>query len=124
MATNLISVCFVSIGRLYMYIKASKSEDDTWHVRDGSVWTLIEANVGLICACMPALKAFLQVHAPTIFSGAGDYSKSPTGLRASRTDQSGNNDPNMLELGAASPMPKDGIGVTTEVGKCRFDSST
>ena len=114
------SVCIVSVVRLAIYIKTLHSTDDTWFVLDGSIWTVIEANVGLICACMPALKALLHHCAPRFFSQISGY---PSRGRSDRSDlpNSINDKPyhrydeDSVELHQKQPRPME-VEVTTEVG--------
>ncbi|KAI9755494.1 MAG: hypothetical protein M1815_004907 [Lichina confinis] len=111
-------VCIVSVVRLAIYIKTLHSTDDTWFVLDGSIWTVIEANVGLICACMPALKALLHHCAPRFFSQISGY---PSRGRSDRSDlpNSINDKPyhrydeDSVELHQKQPRPME-VEVTTE----------
>ncbi|KAI9830791.1 MAG: hypothetical protein M1826_004425 [Phylliscum demangeonii] len=50
--------CVSSILRLYATVKSPNSPDQLWSVVPIQLWTLAEINVGLICACLPALPSF------------------------------------------------------------------
>lgn len=38
---------------------------------DASLWSMIEANVGIICACLPTLRAFMSRFVPALVSWKG-----------------------------------------------------
>lgn len=62
--TGLHSVCVMSAIRLYFLVGMSHEQNNT----NTAVWSVIEVNVGIICACLPALKALLTYIWPR-FSG-------------------------------------------------------
>ncbi|EEH20284.2 hypothetical protein PABG_02543 [Paracoccidioides brasiliensis Pb03] len=47
---------------------ATENLDITWSSTNSSTWTIIEANVAIICACMPTYKAPLSKVFPGIFN--------------------------------------------------------
>ncbi|KAI9792578.1 MAG: hypothetical protein M1816_002098 [Peltula sp. TS41687] len=50
--------CITSIVRLAETIKHASYKDASWEVLTIHLWTVIEINVGIACACMPALPSF------------------------------------------------------------------
>ena len=44
----------------------SKAKDNTYGTLDSTIWTAIEANTAIICACMPMLKAPLTAICPRL----------------------------------------------------------
>ena len=38
---------------------------------DASLWSMIEANVGIVCACLPTLRAFMSRFVPALVSWRG-----------------------------------------------------
>ncbi|KAJ4345497.1 uncharacterized protein N0V89_011629 [Didymosphaeria variabile] len=52
-------VTVISIIRLQTLITFANSTNPTWDQADASNWSTIEINVGIICACMPALRLIL-----------------------------------------------------------------
>ena len=78
------------------------------------LYSIIEANVGLICACLPALKALFQRHVPSLFSRMYAYPKLSklSETRSSVADRERHD--SEVELKEAG-IPSNGIEVTTEV---------
>lgn len=55
------SCCLCGILRTYYAIYVYYyTYDITWWAHEGWVWTALEAELGIICACAPALKIFLR----------------------------------------------------------------
>lgn len=50
-------VCAVSIVRMTFLAGSSKTPDNTWGSFKAVLWTEIESNTSIWCACMPALRA-------------------------------------------------------------------
>lgn len=63
--------------------KSSKSADPTWGTLNSTIWTTIEADTGIICACLPSLKAPLTKIFPKLFPRGSyeDYSNGSSGPR-------------------------------------------
>lgn len=54
------SVTIVSILRLRSLLKfGSDSTNPTWEFFDIGIWSTVEINVGIICACLPSLRLLL-----------------------------------------------------------------
>ncbi|KFY24372.1 hypothetical protein V493_05283 [Pseudogymnoascus sp. VKM F-4281 (FW-2241)] len=72
-------VMITSIFRMQTLNFSSTSSDPTYDVLS-SLWTIIEENVGIICACLPACRPILTILLPRIFpssSGNGQYPATP-----------------------------------------------
>jgi hypothetical protein len=65
------SVCVTSILRITTLNIATAHTDTTWQSIDSSMWTVIESNLGIICACMPAFKQPLSCTFPWLFARMG-----------------------------------------------------
>ena len=50
------SGCIASIVRMTYLIGSSKTKDPTWGSYSALMWTVIEANISIICACLPPLR--------------------------------------------------------------------
>jgi hypothetical protein len=48
------------VGRTYYLTKLGKSYDTSWTGFDLLVWTIVELQLGIVCACAPALRAFFR----------------------------------------------------------------
>lgn len=79
----LISVCATTIIRTTTLAASSDSPDPTWGIIPATVWSVVEANTGTICACLPTLKKPLMILFPRLFSGTshsspGFFDRTPT----------------------------------------------
>ncbi|KAK1993927.1 hypothetical protein LX36DRAFT_752035 [Colletotrichum falcatum] len=55
-------VTAISIYRLRLILKVDlKSPDITWNFCDSIIWTNVEANTAIVCACLPSLKPLLSI---------------------------------------------------------------
>ncbi|KAI9821279.1 MAG: hypothetical protein M1827_004015 [Pycnora praestabilis] len=81
-------VCVTSIVRTTTLNVSAKTPDPTWNDINSTTWTVVEANVGIVCACLPILKQPLQAIFPRIFSTGGtSHSRSgPNYVLESKTD--------------------------------------
>ncbi|KAH9864417.1 hypothetical protein J1614_010351 [Plenodomus biglobosus] len=61
-------VCIVSILRLPQIAAISNSTDPTYDNAPAATWSCVEANVGIICACLPLLRPLVTRLVPGIFS--------------------------------------------------------
>ncbi|KAM0282380.1 hypothetical protein ACHAQH_003060 [Verticillium albo-atrum] len=59
-------VTVVSILRLQTLVAFAKTRNPTWDQFDVACWSTIEINVGIMCACMPALRLILVRFFPRI----------------------------------------------------------
>ncbi|KAJ0138895.1 hypothetical protein CTA2_1840 [Colletotrichum tanaceti] len=55
-----------SMVRLVMIPLGFNNTDFTWNASISIIWCVVEANVGIICTCLPFLKAFLKHVSPNI----------------------------------------------------------
>lgn len=63
------SVTITSILRVTAVANSAHNQaDQTWNFITRGVWTLIEANLGIICTCLPVLKQLIKRVFPSIFS--------------------------------------------------------
>ncbi|KAF4814260.1 Satratoxin biosynthesis SC1 cluster protein 4 [Colletotrichum siamense] len=70
-----------SIVRMVMIPIGFNNSDFTWTASISIIWCVVEANVGIICTCLPFLKAFMRHVAPSIskrFAMNDDEPNSPT----------------------------------------------
>ncbi|KAE9376307.1 hypothetical protein N431DRAFT_400438 [Stipitochalara longipes BDJ] len=61
-------VCVVSTIRLAKIPSQMVDPDFTWAGSQGYVWCILEMNIGIICACLPALKTIAKHHYPGTFN--------------------------------------------------------
>lgn len=68
------SVCATSIIRTTTLYSSSRSTDTSWGYIPATVWSVVEANTGTICACLPMLKQPLAHLFPALFRSAAHSS--------------------------------------------------
>lgn len=61
------SVCITSILRMMTLDQGSKARDQTYGTYKSTIWTTVECNTGIICACLPMMKAPLTWVFPKLF---------------------------------------------------------
>ncbi|KAK3942479.1 hypothetical protein QBC46DRAFT_309058 [Diplogelasinospora grovesii] len=92
-------VCAVSIVRLNAILLGTNETDFTWYYVINLIWNLCEMYTGIICACLPCLRAFAKHHFPNwgIFMDDGGNNTAslrsfslPTALRLSRRGRNNN----------------------------------
>lgn len=68
-------VCITSILRMHAMAESVSTNDPTWGSFDALLWSAIEADCGIICACLPFLKYPLRKLLPKLFSStSGNHS--------------------------------------------------
>jgi hypothetical protein len=80
-------IAVVSLVRLiiFLQIPIATSGDATYNFREIIVWSIVEVNIGLVCACLPSLKpAFALIGLSGLFSfsssrASNNQSKEPIG---------------------------------------------
>ncbi|UPX15287.1 uncharacterized protein EKO05_0005741 [Ascochyta rabiei] len=61
-------VCIVSILRLQSLVAISNSKDQSYDNPAAATWSSVEANVGIICSCLPLLRPLMAKYLPGVFS--------------------------------------------------------
>ncbi|KKY16133.1 putative integral membrane protein [Diplodia seriata] len=68
--------CITSVVRLILLLPMLTDLDQTWAVSIPCVWILVEANLVVICGCLPIVRKFARHVAPKLFfysfGGSGD----------------------------------------------------
>ncbi|WQF87081.1 Putative extracellular membrane protein, CFEM [Colletotrichum destructivum] len=90
-------VTVVSILRLQSLVQFAKSQNPTWDQFDVALWSTVEINVGIICACMPSIRVILVGFFPKLLgttrhgtSNAARYYIQSSGNGRSRNRTLGN----------------------------------
>ncbi|KAJ5756086.1 hypothetical protein N7533_005629 [Penicillium manginii] len=81
-----------SILRLTTLIAYLKTTDLTYQLAPSQLWIYVEANLIIICPCLPFLRQFMRRYSPTWIGESGrryfrEYSSGTTGLSRSRRKQ-------------------------------------
>ncbi|RKF56706.1 putative pth11-like integral membrane protein [Golovinomyces cichoracearum] len=75
----------VSVWRLYTLYIVSISKDLSWDIVGMVIWSCIELNVGIICACVSTLRPFTAQFIPLIHRNSSTHSEARhTSLRGNR----------------------------------------
>lgn len=61
------SVCAVSLIRLASIPSGLNDPDITWRYVINLIWCIVEMYFGIICACLPCLRAYFKHHFPNLF---------------------------------------------------------
>lgn len=75
---------YVSLVRALLCLNTgSKAKDQTYGTLNSTIWTTIEANTAIICACLPMLKSPLAALFPRLFprGSADEYSNGSNAAR-------------------------------------------
>lgn len=62
--------CIVSLLRLQSLYAVSVSQDISWDNPMAALWSNLEVNIGIICSCLPTLKACILRVFPRFFSSS------------------------------------------------------
>ncbi|KAK3201487.1 hypothetical protein GRF29_185g1119024 [Pseudopithomyces chartarum] len=95
-------VTIISILRLRSLVHFAKTQNMTWDYLEASLWSLLEVQVGIICACLPSIRLGLARLFPKIMGSSVGNSK-PSKQNNSHGNTLGTN------------WSVNGIGVTTSV---------
>ncbi|KAF2741035.1 hypothetical protein EJ04DRAFT_423379 [Polyplosphaeria fusca] len=60
-------VCIISIIRLQTLVRISNSTDPTYDNPPAATFSSVETNVGILCACLPAIRPLLSTMLPNYF---------------------------------------------------------
>lgn len=63
------SVCIAGVIRIHVLTQMFKSEDLTWNMSQAFIWSSVEPNIGIFCACMPTFRPLIRRWLPQWFGG-------------------------------------------------------
>lgn len=64
---TIASVTFASIYRATTIARSASDPDPTWGPVPATIWSVVEANTGIICACLPMLRGpFVRLFGPLL----------------------------------------------------------
>jgi len=70
------SVTLVSVLRLRTLVALLNTDDFTYAVELPGIWSIIEVDVGILCACMPGIRALLSALFPKLVGSTRDKKQS------------------------------------------------
>lgn len=65
------STCIASVLRLYSVYVYAVADDANWNHVAVTIWSSVETNTGIICSCLPVMKALITHLFPRFFSSQG-----------------------------------------------------
>ncbi|KAI1964849.1 hypothetical protein LOZ58_001540 [Ophidiomyces ophidiicola] len=85
------SVCATSIIRVTTVAGSDKEKDPLWIPAPLAIWSVIEVNTGIVCACMPMIRQPLSLFFPKVFSArrTEDYCSGKRSVLASHLKSCG-----------------------------------
>ncbi|KAF2830025.1 hypothetical protein CC86DRAFT_179093 [Ophiobolus disseminans] len=102
--------CAISIIRLTDLYKYNGTLDPLWDSSAVAYWSVMELNVGILCACLPTLRPLIKQFAPRLLGSTADHT---TRYNSNRGDT--------LQTRRPKPEYEDGIYIQKEV---EFESTT
>ncbi|KAI1864415.1 uncharacterized protein JN550_008972 [Neoarthrinium moseri] len=118
-------VVVVQILRIVFLLKFSATSNFTRDYTSASVWSNVEAYVGIICACFPHIRTLLTHLAPRIFATTKGGKSSTSGVYPGSKGRSQfsqrpvhGDETDFVELRAA-PAPQDGFNSVTDLTQTR-----
>ncbi|KAF2689161.1 hypothetical protein K458DRAFT_291797 [Lentithecium fluviatile CBS 122367] len=66
-------VCLSSIIRLQSLVRIANSPDPTYDNPNAAMFSAIEVNIGILCACLPSLRPLLSAMLPSYFRSTAPY---------------------------------------------------
>ncbi|RSM14649.1 hypothetical protein CEP52_001324 [Fusarium oligoseptatum] len=73
-------ICIVSIIRLTIVMSIRTDDRNvTYNLRDFMLWSTVEVNIGLVCACLPSMRPLLQVIGLSRLFSTGRGTSEPSG---------------------------------------------
>ncbi|PNP52283.1 hypothetical protein FNYG_15856 [Fusarium nygamai] len=75
-----VFVTIISIIRLFFILNLDlKSPDVTWNISNSLIWSNVEANIAIVCCCLPSLKPLYSIALNGIVNSAARSSDSKSG---------------------------------------------
>ncbi|KKZ61218.1 hypothetical protein EMCG_04173 [[Emmonsia] crescens] len=72
--------CVTSIIRATTVASSSSSKDRTWAAIPATVWSVVECNTGIICACLPMIRQPLSIAFPFLAANSSNGRSTPRRL--------------------------------------------
>ncbi|KAJ4227040.1 hypothetical protein NW759_004414 [Fusarium solani] len=110
-------ICIVSIIRLTIVMSIRTDDRNvTYNLRDFMLWSTVEINIGLVCACLPSMRPLLQVIGLSRLFSTGRGTSEPSG-------PTGNSSSYPLSRTEGSRPRKKGGIFSTLAGLSKIDSN-
>jgi hypothetical protein len=113
-APDLNSGCIIGVLRLYYLYQASISTDLTYDNVAPATWSAIELNVGIMCACIPALRPVISVVFPRLLSSTAGKTTSNPFTRTHQSNAYYHRNESAVELSHAPSARRDSEALSHE----------
>ncbi|KAK0663428.1 hypothetical protein QBC41DRAFT_368100 [Cercophora samala] len=90
-------VCGVSTMRMVTAWTGANETDISWHYVKNLIWCIVEMDVGIICACLPSLRAFFRRFFPNMFVFSSAFEERLTATLTFRRGRELSSQPSPLE---------------------------
>lgn len=128
MLTLGLFICIVSIVRLTIVMAIESTDTNvTYNLGDFMLWSTVEINIGLVCACLPSMRQILKMmNLNCLFSSIGGSSHNSPGVNGNPSNSLGGGDgggqPDASKRKATRGGRKVGILSTVQTGFNKMDS--
>ncbi|KAK0721237.1 hypothetical protein B0T21DRAFT_386173 [Apiosordaria backusii] len=96
-------VCAVSTMRMVTAWTGANQTDISWHYVKNLIWCIVEMDVGLVCACLPSLRAFCKRFFPNMFVFSAAFEERLTATLTFRRGREQRSQPAAFETQSAVP---------------------
>lgn len=78
--SSIFSACVAGLYRIFVEQRMFASSDLTWGMSQAFIWSSVEPNIGIVCACLPTFRSLMRRFIPKWFAGSS-LDKSGTGAQ-------------------------------------------
>ncbi|KAK4177388.1 hypothetical protein QBC36DRAFT_211791 [Triangularia setosa] len=96
-------VCGVSTMRMVTAWTGANQTDISWHYVKNLIWCIVEMDVGIVCACLPALRAFCKRFFPNMWVFSSAFEDRLTATLTFRRGRDLSSQPQALESRSTVP---------------------
>lgn len=108
------SGCIIGILRLYFLYQSTVSTDLTYDNVSPATWSAIELNVGIMCACVPALRPVIGVMFPRLLASTAAKTSTSPFSRTHHSNAYYNRNESAVELSHAPSARRDSEALSHE----------
>ncbi|KAK4652873.1 hypothetical protein QC762_503260 [Podospora pseudocomata] len=96
-------VCGVSTMRMVTAMTGANETDISWHYVKNLIWCIVEMDIGIVCACLPSLRAFFRRFFPNMFVFSSAFEERLTATLTFRRGRELSSQPNALQFRSTDP---------------------
>ncbi|KAK4203457.1 hypothetical protein QBC40DRAFT_24205 [Triangularia verruculosa] len=103
-------VCGVSTMRMVTAWTGANQTDISWHYVTNLIWCIVEMDIGIVCACLPSLRAFFKQFFPNMFVFSAAFEERLTATLTFRRGRELSSQPQRLESRSTEPANQSESG--------------